>query len=57
MYRRRLELARANTEVLTLEVSNNSWTNFIGMFEGDDEFAELASELHTERELDMNDAV
>ena len=56
-YRRRLELARANTEVLTLEVSNNSWTNFIGMFEGDDEFAELASELHTERELDMNDAV
>lgn len=46
-----------NIEVLTLEVSNNPWTDFIGMFEGDDEFAELAAELRTERELDMNDAV
>ncbi|MBR8835599.1 MAG: type II toxin-antitoxin system HicB family antitoxin [Stigonema ocellatum SAG 48.90 = DSM 106950] len=44
-----------NIEVLTLEVSNNPWTDFIGMFEGDDEFADLAAELRTERELDMND--
>jgi hypothetical protein len=41
-----------NIEVLTLEVPNNPWTDFIGMFEGDDEFAELAAELRKERELD-----
>ncbi|MDJ0621250.1 MAG: type II toxin-antitoxin system HicB family antitoxin [Calothrix sp. MO_192.B10] len=44
----------ANIEVLTLEVANNPWTEFIGMFEGDDEFAELAAELRAERELDIN---
>lgn len=43
-----------NIEVLTLEVTNNPWTEFIGMFEGDDEFAELAAELRTERDLDIN---
>jgi hypothetical protein len=43
----------ANIEVLTLEVANNPWTDFIGMFEGDDEFASLAQELRTERELDI----
>ncbi len=44
----------ANVEVLTLEISNNPWTNFIGMFEGDDEFAKLAQELRAEREMDIN---
>lgn len=47
----------ANIEVLTLEISNNPWTDFIGMFEGDHEFAELAQELRAERELDMNGTV
>jgi hypothetical protein len=41
----------ANIEVLTLEVANNPWTDFIGMFEGDEEFADLAQELRIEREL------
>jgi hypothetical protein len=39
----------ANIEVLILEVANNPWTDFIGMFEGDDEFADLAQELRIER--------
>ncbi|MDZ7961719.1 MAG: hypothetical protein RMY34_28220 [Aulosira sp. DedQUE10] len=47
----------ANIEVLTLEVANNPWTDFIGMFEGDEEFADLAQELRTERELDINSPV
>jgi hypothetical protein len=47
----------ANIEVLTLEVANNPWTEFIGMFEGDDEFAQLAEELRAERELGTNDTV
>ncbi len=38
----------ANIEVLTLEVANNPWTEFIGMFEGDDEFAELVAKLRKE---------
>lgn len=46
-----------NIEVLTLEVANNPWTDFIGMFEGDDEFATLAQELRTERELDISSTV
>jgi hypothetical protein len=45
-----------NVEVLTLEISNNPWTDFIGIFEGDDEFAELAQGLRAEREMDMNSA-
>lgn len=44
----------ANIELLTLEVANNPWIDFIGMFEGDEEFAELAQELRTERNLDIN---
>jgi predicted RNase H-like HicB family nuclease len=44
----------ANIEILTIEVANNPWTDFIGMFEGDEEFAELAEELRTERELDIH---
>jgi hypothetical protein len=47
----------ANIEVLTLEVANNPWMEFIGMFEGDDEFAELATELLVEREPDTNDTI
>jgi hypothetical protein len=39
----------ANIEVLTLEVNNNPWMEFIGMFEWDDEFAQLAEELRAER--------
>ena len=41
-------------EILTLEVSNNPWTDFIGMFEGDEDFAQMAEELRTERELDIH---
>ncbi len=48
----KLKARLLNIEVLTLEVPNNPWTDFIGMFEGDDEFAELAAELRKERELD-----
>lgn len=33
----------------------NPWTEFIGMFEGDAEFAEIAAELRAERELDLDD--
>ncbi len=44
----------ANMEVLTLEVANNPWTDFIGIFEGDEEFAELAQELRDERKLNAN---
>jgi hypothetical protein len=47
----------ANTEVLTLEVANNPWTDFIGMFEGDEDFASLAQELRSERELDTNSTI
>lgn len=49
----------ANIEVLTLEVeiANNPWIEFIGMFEGDNEFAEIAQELRNERELDINGTV
>ena len=32
----------------------NPWTEFIGMFEDDAEFAELAAELQAERDLDMD---
>lgn len=46
----------ANIEILTIEVANNPWTDFIGMFEGDEDFAQLAEELRTERELDINGA-
>jgi predicted RNase H-like HicB family nuclease len=33
----------------------NPWTEFIGIFEGDAEFAELAAELRAEREFDVDD--
>ncbi|QLE56580.1 type II toxin-antitoxin system HicB family antitoxin [Nostoc sp. TCL26-01] len=46
-----------NIEVLTLEVANNPWTDFIGMFKGDDDFASIAQELRAERELDIDTAV
>lgn len=51
---KQVQVRLANIEVLTLEVANNPWTDFIGMFEGDKEFAELAQELRTERNLDIN---
>jgi len=41
---------------LKLEVANNPWTEFIGMFEGDKEFTDLSAELRTERKLDINSA-
>ncbi|WP_339385968.1 hypothetical protein [Calothrix rhizosoleniae] len=40
-----------------LEVADNPWTEFIGMFEGDDEFAELTAELRAERELELTESV
>lgn len=46
-----------NIEVLTLEVANNPWTDFIGMFKGDDDFADIAQELRAERELDIDTAL
>jgi excisionase family DNA binding protein len=47
--------------VLPLEVSlkgveaENPWTEFIGMFEGDTEFAEMAAQLRAERELEADE--
>jgi hypothetical protein len=51
----------SDVEVLPLEVSlkgvegKNPWTEFIGMFEGDTEFAEMAAQLRAERELEADD--
>ncbi|MGB8701101.1 MAG: hypothetical protein WCD18_16945 [Thermosynechococcaceae cyanobacterium] len=51
----------SDVEVLPLEVSlkgvegENPWTEFIGMFEGDAEFAETAAQLRAERNLDADD--
>ncbi len=53
----------SDVEVLPLEVSlksieaENPWTEFIGMFEGDAEFAEMAAQLRAERELEEDDGV
>lgn len=53
----------SDVEVLPLEVSlndmrgENPWTEFIGMFEGDAEFAEMAAQLWAERKLDVDDGV
>jgi predicted RNase H-like HicB family nuclease len=50
-----------NVEVLPLEVSlseperENPWTEFIGMFEGDDEFAEMAAQWQAERNQATDD--
>ena len=30
---------------------DNPWTEFIGMYEGDEDFAQIAAELRSEREL------
>jgi hypothetical protein len=46
-----------NLEALPLEtaptapVQKNLWLEFIGMFEGDAEFAEIAAQLRAEREV------
>jgi hypothetical protein len=51
----------SDVEVVPLEVSlkgikgENPWTEFIGMFEGDTEFAEIAAQLRAERGLDTDD--
>jgi hypothetical protein len=51
----------SDVEVLPLEVSlndvkgKNPWTEFIGMFEGDAEFAEMAAQLRAERELEADE--
>jgi hypothetical protein len=50
----------AKMEIVPLAVfleplRDNPWTEFIGMFEGDAEFAELAEELRAEREIDVSD--
>jgi predicted RNase H-like HicB family nuclease len=51
----------SNVEVLPLEVSleqsvrENLWTEFIGMFEGDAEFAEMATQWQAERAQDTDD--
>lgn len=48
----------SNVEVLLLEVTlseperENPWTDFIGMFEGDDEFAEIAASVGLENKSD-----
>jgi hypothetical protein len=48
----------SDVEVVPLEVSlkdiekKNPWTEFIGIFEGDTEFAEMAAQLRAERELE-----
>ena len=53
----------SDVEVLPLKVSlnniekENPWTEFIGMFEGDTEFTEMAVQLRAERELDVDDEV
>ncbi|MEL7315500.1 MAG: hypothetical protein AAFN08_11145 [Cyanobacteria bacterium J06559_3] len=53
----------SQVEVLPLSVSlqesdsDNPWTEFIGMFEGDAEFAAIAAEWRAEREQDANDSV
>jgi len=50
----------SDVAVLPLEVSvkgieaENPWTEFIGMFEGDAEFVEIAAQLRAERELEAN---
>lgn len=45
-----------NIEVLTLEIPNNPWLDFIGMFKGNKYFDEIAAELLAERELDIDGA-
>jgi predicted RNase H-like HicB family nuclease len=40
---------------LPLEPPANPWVEFIGMFEGDAEFAEMAESLRQERGIDVGD--
>jgi hypothetical protein len=53
----------SSVEVLPLEISlkepvrENPWTEFIGMFEGDAEFAEMAAQWQAERDQDADDAI
>ncbi|WP_432805990.1 nucleotidyltransferase family protein [Geitlerinema calcuttense] len=59
-----LAIARlSRVEVLPLEVAlkqpvqENPWTAFIGMFEGDAEFAQMAAQWQAERNQDADDAI
>ncbi len=51
----------SKVEFLPIEVSlkesvrENPWTEFIGMFEGDAEFAEMATHWQAERDRDADD--
>jgi hypothetical protein len=53
----------SDVEVLPIEFSvkesirENSWTEFVGMFEGDTEFAEMAAKWRSERNWDEDDVV
>jgi hypothetical protein len=53
----------SRVEVLPLEVSlkqpvrENPWTEFIGMFEGDAEFAQMAAQWQAERDQDADEAI
>jgi hypothetical protein len=48
-------------EVLPLTIptlqpaQENPWIEFIGMFKGDEEFAEIANELRAAREIELDD--
>lgn len=49
----------SKVEILPLTITpkqqaENPWLDFTGLFEGDDEFAELAEELRLERELNWD---
>jgi hypothetical protein len=50
----------SNIEVLPLSFKKidqeNPWIDFIGMFEGDDEFAELAAQWQAERDQNADNA-
>lgn len=54
----------AETQVKTFEISiearterENPWLEFIGMYEGDADFAEIAAELRLERDFDETELI
>jgi hypothetical protein len=56
------EISECRMEIIPLTlpleppVRENSWMEFIGMFEGDAEFAEMAEALRQERGIDLDNA-
>ena len=50
----------SQVEVLPLDIAieessqENPWTEFIGMFEEDEDFAEISAQMRTEREQDTD---